>query len=280
MESAVEEINALARSCHRPLVLKWVLEEGPLTIDEIRNRADASRTTVNRNLDALEAHGWVNRRNREYTITPTGELVAEKFYELVTIVQTTTQLRPIAEWVPAAALDIDVEALATATVVTSRPTDPYAPVARHIDAMASADEFRCLLPAVGLPAMRTAAERVIEDGCSQEIIVPEGVIRTLTETPTYRNLLIEMLETGRVTIFVSEKPCRYYLGLTETVIQIGVQDFDGVPRGLIELDASAARPWAERTYADYKDRSQRFHLSADSDAEDSPPIEHISPYLD
>ncbi len=276
MESTVKEINSITRSHHRTHVLRWLLDEGPLTIDEIRSRADASRTTVNRNLEALEERAWISRTNREYSLTPSGEIVAEKLFELINFVQITTRLRPIAEWLPAAALDIDIEALDDATVVTSRPTDPYAPVSRHIDAMATADEFRCVLPAVGLPAMRTAYERVIEDECWQEIIVPEDVLRTLTSTPTYRELLDDMLETGRLNVFMCEEMCQFYLGLTDTVIQIGVQDDEGMPRGLIELESHEARQWAEGIYERYMEHSRPYSLSTDGESVDSPSLRNVS----
>ena len=262
MEDAVEEVSALSRSKHRVRLLDWLAEHGRLHRNDIRARCDADRTTVVRNLELLEEHGWIERNNHHYVITPAGEIISQQFSDLITVVQLTQRLQPILKWLPLSDLDTDLTMFEDATVVTPDPANPYAPVNRHIDAMDAADRFRCILPAVGLQPMTIAHELVVERGCTHEIIVDLDVADTLRSDPAYNALYEEMLDTGRFTGYVSTRPCTYYLGVTDDLVQIGVEDGNGMPRGLIELPAHSpdVAEWADRLYARHKQHSEPLHI--------------------
>lgn len=253
-EDALNEIDFLARSANRVKLLHELLDSGRLERDDVKACCEASRTTLQRNLDALCEHGWIQNTNRTYALTPSGEIVIEAFSELVETIQLERELQPVLNWLPTSELDIDLTTLSNATVITPDPSNPYAPVNRHIDAMESTDRFRCMLPAIGLQPMTIAHERIVDNGCTHEIIVDRGVAETLRSDPSYAGLIDEMTETGRCHVYTYGGDLSFYLGLTDDVVQIGVEDDEGVPRGLVEIDATSGdvRERAERIYADYK----------------------------
>lgn len=252
MKGAFEELGFLTNSPARLRLLEELCEHGRLEKHRLRERVDASRTTVQRNLDALEERGWVRGNTREYWITRSGQPVAERLLEALTTVHAAKRVQPLLQWLPDDEFDLDVRALATADVTVSEETAPYAPVERHVDLMRSAEEFRCLLPAVGLQPMTVAQDRIVEQDCTHEVVLDEDVAETLRSRPVYREVVEELLASERCDLLVTEREVPFYLGLAPDAVQIGVGDADGVPRGLVETGAEEVRAWAERTFAGYQ----------------------------
>jgi hypothetical protein len=176
----------------------------------------------------------------------------------LSLVDVVERLRPFVRWFPDDELEFDLRALEDATVVAADSSDPYAPVNRHIEAMERADRFRCLLPAVGLPAMTVARDRVVDGGCRQELIYGREIAATVRSQPEYGRLIDEMLEAKSCELYVADRRVEFYLGLFEDGVQLGVENDDGVPRALVETDAEEVREWAERTYDRYRSRAEPF----------------------
>lgn len=253
MEDTIEHVSFLARSEPRVRLLKEIYEQQVIEKNELRERVDASRTTVQRNLDALEERGWIEGDNRTYTITPSGQPVTEQLLRLLDTVYAARRLQPFLEFAPHEQFDLDFHRLATADITVADETDPYAPVNRHVALMEDADHFRCLLPAVGLQPMMVARTCVLEHGNRHEVILDPGVADTVRTVDVYRDVLVDLVSSDRARLLVSDDPVPFYLGLADDVVQIGVGDDEGTPRGLVESDASDVRRWANRTYSEYRD---------------------------
>lgn len=106
MDATIEEIETLARSCRRVRILEELRKERALTRDELKERIDGARTTIQRNLDTLVKHGWVQYIDREYRITQTGELISDKFRELVDVVEVTQQLAPFLDFLETGGMEL------------------------------------------------------------------------------------------------------------------------------------------------------------------------------
>lgn len=256
----VAAVNFLTQSPVRVAILDRLDETDRLSKTELRDEFDVSRVTVQRNLDALEDRDLIRSDVHEYEIRPLGELVADELDATIDTIAFAERIRPFLRWFPESALEFDMRALADATVVVSDSTDPYAPVNRHIEAMERADRFRCLLPAIGLPALTAAHERVVEHDQRQEIICSPVLESTVRSEPEYRDLVADILSHDDCTMRVADRELTYYLGLFEAVVQIGVEDDDGIPRALVETEAPEIRSWATRTYDGYRERSEPTSL--------------------
>lgn len=257
---AIEVVNFLTQSPVRVAILKHLSDADRLRKSELKERFDVSQVTLTRNLDALEERAWIRNHVREYELLPSGELIVDAVETMLETVEFVESIQPFLRWFPEDELEFDVTALADATVVVAESTNPYAPVNRHIEAMKTVDRFRCLLPVVGLPAMTVARETILERDTHQEIIYSPEVQSTLQSDPQYRELLEDMHGCDNCRMRVAESEIRYYLGLCEERIQIGVQDDDGVPQALVETDRDAIREWATRTYRSYRKRSEPLVL--------------------
>jgi predicted transcriptional regulator len=252
MKEPIKTVDYLARSPTRVRLLEELHHEDRLEKNELKNRIEASRTTVQRNLDALKQEGWIEDNNREYWITPNGKLVAEQFLRLLDAVSVAKKCDPLLEWLPDS-IELDFHALIDAEVTVANQDDPYAPVNQHIELMCSAEKYRCILPAVGLQPLLVAEDCVVNQGNRQEIIVDETVAETLLSNSNYRHSIDRLLQTDRCEIYVSERQVPYYLGLSNDTVQIGVGDEKEVPQCLVESQARGVQEWAENTYTEFLD---------------------------
>lgn len=247
----VENIGFLTRSTVRVRVLQAVRREGTVTRSELREEFDASRTTIQRNLNALAERGWIKSVNNEYSITPCGRMVAEGFDIFRHKVRTAERLRPFLQWVSPANLSVNLAHLADAEVVTAEPSDPYAPVNMHVEALKTAERVRAVLPSVGRDAVEVAAERAKAGVARYELVVADECLRVLLEDPKYAKYIEDVLDTQYFSVAVTEREIPYYLGILDGTIQIGVEDDDGIPRALVETDSEPVRVWARETLSSY-----------------------------
>lgn len=243
----------LARSEPRVRLLEVIYEQQVIEKNELQERIDASRTTVQRNLDALEERGWREGDNRTYAVTPSGRPVTGQLLTLLDAMYAAKRLQPFPEFAPHEQFDLDFHRLATADITVADETDPYVPVNRHVALMEDADHFRCRLPAVGLQPMMVARTCVLEHGYRHEVILDPGVADTRRTEEIYRDVPADLVSSDRATLLVSDTPVPFYLGITDAAVRFGVGDDEGTPRGLVESDASDGRRWANRTYGEYRD---------------------------
>lgn len=260
MEGGTEDIEFLARSETRVQILKELHKDGELGRDELRNRIDASRTTIQRNLEALIDQGWVRDGNRTYTIESCGEIVADDFLTLVETVSVTEHLQPILQWVDRAELDIDLRLLADAEVVTASPGDPWAMVNRHVQQLKQADDIRALLPLTGLHAIEVTYNRVVNHDADVEYIATDTVIDTFQTDSAYRQYCDELLNYDQYRVYHYDGDLPYYLGILDEVVQIGV-DEDGEPRALLETETNEVREWAVQKFSKYKSQAEPISLT-------------------
>jgi len=223
---------------------------------ELRRQFDCDRTTLQRNLDVLVEHGWVQDRNGTYRITPAAELLAAELFDCLETVDTAMELRPFFTWTPDDALDIDIEHLVDADITIADSTHPHGAVSRHIDVMQTTEQFRGLIPSIGRHSLETTWRRVTNGEGTFEVVVTEDAATVLQSEPEYADMFTDILDTGRVHFFVSDDAIPYYLGIADEVVLIGVEDDNGMRRALLESEQDAVRTWAEDTYKAYRQRAQ------------------------
>jgi predicted transcriptional regulator len=241
-----ERVAFLIRSPTRVRILDALAGDGPLDRLELRDRLDVVRTTLTRNLDPLLDYGWVVEGDDGYEVTLAGKAVYERFDALVETAAVASRLDPLCSRLPRDEFDLDVRHLSGATLAVASESDPYAPVNRHVEAVAGADRYRALLPAIGRRAMESAVERA-RDGAVHELVVGPDVADTLG-SPAYRSLLETLLDTGRCRVRIADRTPPYFLGIFDGRVQIGVADERGVPQALVETGDEAVRSWAVDRY--------------------------------
>lgn len=256
---AIESVELLARSEHRIRILDLLCENGSLEKHALGSELDASRTTVGRNLAALEEQGWIRRTNAHCAITRQGELVTEKFRDFVDTVKLVDELEPFLKWVPDGTLDLDLRLLADAEVLLPEPGDSWAMVNRHVAVIGETNHDRAMLPVTGLHAMEAIHRKIVSGDARTELVVEEKIAETFQSNPNYAPLFREMVETGRFEVRVCNGEIPYYLGVLDGTVQIGV-DEDGKPRAMLETAVDEVEDWAMDVYEEYERRSEPVQL--------------------
>jgi predicted transcriptional regulator len=255
----LEQVRFLTRADSRVDVLAALAEDGPATQRTLRADLDVSRTTVARALQSLADADWVATEDGAYHLTPAGRIVVAEFTGLLETMATVDELAEFLRWFPA---DLDAPDFhrADVEVTTSTDADPYAPARTQTEILHDADRLRILLPAVERESTETLVEEVTEHGLEVESVVPPDVEATM-ESESFAPLLRQTLETGRSTVYITDEPLPFYLGLAaDDTVQVGVADADGLPRALLETTDDEVREWAESVYADYREAAQRKPL--------------------
>ncbi|WP_276282136.1 helix-turn-helix transcriptional regulator [Halorussus caseinilyticus] len=225
---------------------------------ELVGSLDCSRSTVDRAVRELESYDLVEYAEGEYRPTTFGRLAVEEYRRFERRVETLERLKPALEWLPVEEFDLDFGTLTDSKLVVSTPDDPYAPANHHADVASQAENFRALLPAVGLNQLEAGREAAVEGDQRQRIVVERDVAERLRERPHYADRIAEMLRSGRVEMWVYDGSIPYFLGLYDELVHVGVEDEDGMPRALIETDAEAVREWAESVYDEYRRAARKF----------------------
>lgn len=252
-----ELLDFLGGSRCRVIILSELVEDGPLDREHFNRLFNGSRTTLTRNLDSLIDRELIERENRTYRLTPKGTYVAEELLELIKTIRATSKLNPILAHVPPAEFDFEPHQLTDATIIKSNPSEPYAPVDKHIARLEAADQVRCLLPLTGINSMKTAERRVLNGDAEYELVVDSRIAEKFRSDSEYSEMLNQMLATGQCTVYTYEGTFPYYLGLLDDVVQIGVSD-EGMPRALLEARSDQVRKQAEEIYNKYRNKSILF----------------------
>lgn len=255
MEGGIADIEFLARSETRVQVMDALRREGELSKRELRERIDASRTTIQRNLEALEDWGWVQNSDRVYSLAKCGELIAHEFTSLRETVSATEHLQPVLQWLDRSNLDLDLRLLSEADIITASEGDPWAMVNRHVKRLREAENVRAILPLTGLHAMEVTRDRVLNDCTRVEFIGTSNVVDTLQNSSDYRKIYDDLMKSERFDLYSTDEEILYYLGLLDDIVQIGV-DEDGEPRALLETTNSEVHGWAQDAYDEYLSQAQ------------------------
>ena len=253
---ALEQISFLTRSNHRIRILTGLLTAGSLTRREFRERLDASRSTVTRTLSALEERDLVVRTGDEYRLTPSGTIIADAVDDLVATVELTDELSTFIEWFPYSEYDIALEHFREAEITASTDPDPYAPSRKHAAAIRVASSYRMMLSSIDLQLVRSVGDNVEAGELELELLVPPSMEETIS-TGEFASTLGSQIEAGGMTVYVTDKPVPFYLGLSgDRDVQIGVEDDEGFPRALLETGHEPLCEWAEGVYAEYRETAR------------------------
>lgn len=254
-----EEVEFLVRSGTRVGILETLLGRESVPKRELRSELDVVRTTLQRNLNALEERDLIRADDGEYGITPAGELVAEDLLDVFETVRFATEVGPVLRRLveSAAEFDLDPRSLTDATVVESTTANPYAPVERHAATMAETDRARLVLPATGENPLGTAQSSV-DEGAVHEAIVTKAVADRLRTNPSLRRRFEPMADSENVSVYVYDGDVPYYLGILDERVQFGVHDERGIPEALLESESDDVRRWAIDRFEAYLEDAERI----------------------
>jgi predicted transcriptional regulator len=259
--SALDDVRFLSDSEHRVVALK-ALGESPQTQSDLRAVCGSSSATVSRLLRSFGDRGWVVKDDNHYVLTPLGQLVAEIFEQMYEGMETTAQLRDVFEFLPVEEMDFDLRHLAGARITRPTRTDTIAPIRREVELMTSCmNRFQMLVTAVDRLATQEVATLVRKVPVFEGIYTREA-FDTVNADPAMRADLDAYMQAGGVLFLYDGTTPMVTLGLNDRIVGFELNDGRGLIPAFIETDDKTVLAWAERTYEQYKHKSQQLDADA------------------
>jgi predicted transcriptional regulator len=255
MDEALEEIEFLALSPNRVAVLRHLAAE-PHTRRELVDLTGASQPTLGRVLSDFEERAWIERDGSTYRATVTGRLVSRGFDDLVEIIETDADLRPVVRWLPAEAITFDLAHLTAATVTTPSRVRPNAPVTRALDLIREASTVRIVSYAFNEQSLEVVAERTAAGDQRFEGVFSASAIDALADDSQLRARLRELLTADGASIRIVDDPVPVAMTLAGSVVHLFLRDDSGVLRASVDVDEPEVREWATDLFERYWDRAE------------------------
>ncbi|MDR9429353.1 MAG: hypothetical protein RI568_01400 [Natronomonas sp.] len=162
--------------------------------------------------------------------------------------RTVSELSEFLRWMPTDA--------STPDFLRFRDGDPYAPERKQTEILRTAERLRFLLPSVDIEGTKTLTEETTGHALEAGTILSPSLESTF-ESGEFAPYVREVIESGRSTLFVSERDLPFYLELADDGrVQIGVEDDEGFPRSLLETTDATVRAWAEEVYRTYREQAR------------------------
>jgi len=226
----------------------------PALVDDL----DASRSTVDRAIDALMTHDFVDRQGSEYVATYAGRAAVDAYEQLLARLDALERAQPVLSALPAD-IDIDPAILDGATVVESRQSAPQAPIETNVAVVRGATSFRGTGPAV-VPRYTDIVLSLVENGETDvELVLTDTVVDALAET--YPDGFANLNGADELALYVTDETLSYAVWTAEnpdrTASGIVVYDDNGIV-GVINNDTDAMNEWAASQYEQAKRGARRL----------------------
>jgi predicted transcriptional regulator len=241
----LESVEYLARSASRTAVLD-AIHEKPRTRDELKNVTDASRTTLSRTLTDFEERGWVTRSNGQYEPTPEGTFVASEISRLLENFEAADVLDGALKWLPTDEFRFDLRRLRDAELREVRWDDP-ASMRKFAELFDGATRVRSTATTVSRDAVELLRNLTVEQGGSYEGVLAPSAVNSIRQHPELRDLLREMLESGRGTVYRygGDEPLVMVMAVDE-LASICNHPSEGPQMEAVVSDEEAFHAWVER----------------------------------
>jgi len=252
MESALAEIEFLALSPNRVAVLRCLAEDRHTRTD-LAVTTGASQATLGRILRDFQERSWIERVDGAYVATATGELVANGFLDLLAIMETEGDLRPIVSYLPTDALDFDLRRFDDATITVPSGTKPNAPVGRVVDLLREASAVRVLSHAFNEDSLDVIERRVTAGEMTFEGVFSRHAIDAVADDEGLRRRLESLVEAPDANVRVRDGGIPLAVTVADNVVHLLLRDTNGVLQASVDTDDAAVRDWADDRFERYWD---------------------------
>lgn len=259
MESAIQDIEFLARSDHRVAALE-ALSDGRHDRRDLRAVTGASDPTTGRIIRDFEDRSWIVRDGPCYELSPLGEFVTERFLELCEGMRTAETLKEVWQWLPQEMEGFAVEHYEDAVVAYPGPNYPYTAVERVTHLLESTDSIRGLGTTIYKSGNLEVFCRRVLEGMEMEYLYSPPILQAIVDWNP--ELTARVFECDNCTIFLhNDLPddTRCGLNIMDDCIGICGHDPDTAQlEAVIDTTSPEARKWAEEVYEQCRTEARPF----------------------
>lgn len=255
-----EPLEFLCNSPQRLQILD-LLDNAQMDVRDVRDAVDGSRSTVQRNLSALERRGWVNKVSAGYSTTTVGKLLCEEFMAAGETAGTITRMAAFFEAVGEPA-KIDSRQLTSALMTTPNSGQPTSLMSRLFNIFGKADYVCGFLPVVSSLSVELSrrVSAAGDDVPECDYIISSDAFDTLREQ--YGNDGAEgagIDPPDHINIYVYEDNLPYGLFVSDEQLALAAYDDIGRIEAVVESTNEEAIGWAKREYERCRHRSTQLN---------------------
>jgi predicted transcriptional regulator len=235
---------------------------GPDVVDkrELTARLSVSRSTVDRGVRELERLGLLERVDGGYRRTVVGTLALREYERATKRLEAISASADVISHLPSD-VDIDVSVLLDAEVLVPTQESPFQAMSYMNDMIRRADRFRICATAVIPPQIDLFHREVVENGLELTGVTSEQSFDVLVSS--YREEVVEALETGLYDVYVTDEPIPYGVVAAEgpdgPEMCISFCGDEGIA-GTIANDSPEAVAWANERIDDYVETAEPVPL--------------------
>ena len=240
-----------------------VLQEGPVGRAELMDSLDVSRTTIHRIVRGLESRELLVEDAGQFELSPLGHTVATEVTNYRRRVTAAHRLKPFLETLTDTSIDIDIGLFDDATITVSKPTNPYAPVARFMELLRASETLHGFDTTTVAPIYVEDIRREILGGMETDVVYLSAVVEEMVEA--YPEGIEAAIESGQLTLSTHDD-LPFGLAIFDDCIGIGGYDETGLLSAFVDTDSPAVREWGQELYRTYRDEAEPLEfLSSESE---------------
>lgn len=244
---------------HREL-LSLIDSSGPLSSRQIEQRLDCSRATVNRHLASLREEGVVQRDDGDYSLSRFGITTLATVEDAVRRITITSEFPELVARIEDCPVELDVAALADATVTRATSEDPYEIHERYLELWNDATRMRAIrgFGAVPPDIVEHIKPKLQANFDAESVWNAVAAEQYFEKYPEVTDLVGEESKTP---LLITDEPIPVELGLFDHRLSIIVHDDEtGFPQALVDTANIDAMAWADAVYEYYRERARPVEL--------------------
>lgn len=250
--------EVMAVVARRGTVLRAVDADGVPKRDLV-DELSVSRSTVDRAVRELESLGFIERTDGGgYCRTLPGQLALDEYDQFASRMNGIVSSIDVLSLLPTDT-PCDPSVLEDATVVVAERHSPLVPVEHLSDLVDRANRVHAIAPAVLPQQVEVYHQNFVNGDLSARLVVTDVVVDRLVSA--YGTELSESLETGQLTIRLSDEEVPFSLVVAETDDgpEMGFLVYaDSGVRGFIGNDTPEAVEWARELVDSYWEPANPF----------------------
>ncbi|UPV75911.1 helix-turn-helix domain-containing protein [Halorussus limi] len=245
-KAALERLEFLTTSPNRSRLLES-LSESAASPDALGEELELPRSTLRRNLTALEKQGYVSCAATEnrYEITVAGELAYEAVENALSTIELAASVGPFFERFPTE-LPVDTDALTACDITVSTTETPFEPLYHVRRNVINATSVTGFVPTINPLYLETLRECVSEDLTLEIVAPPTGYESARSE---FDETLATLEAADSIGLYESSAVPEYALGIVDGTVLLGAFDERMRTHSVLEAPSqSELLAWAEEQY--------------------------------
>jgi predicted transcriptional regulator len=252
---AQEDVAFLVGSKSRTSILRALAEE-PRRPTDLARVCGCARETAQRTLAGFSKRRWVQKSNGLYHLTPGGEMVYERYEQLIETVERADRMSEFLTNVGEIGENIPSEVLDKLNITTAVESDPHAPLNRYLTVLGSETvrDFRGVSPIVSR-VFNESAEQVLGPETEMELVIDREVLeRSKTE---YSEALKRGVELDQFSLRIIDSGVDFGILLVDGRGVVAAYE-RGNMVALVDGDDPAVVEWVEEVYESVREKSIPF----------------------